>query len=125
MLAQLLAPARLQRLFALSSRRVRQACPRVRTLVKGSGSVHGTSAQRHSQSTRETTWTPPPEWATPGAGAGGSAAELAQTLERTFVQKADLAEPLGHSTPLQARTQDSPSLYARDTDIDTEEEVRA
>ena len=78
-----------------------------------------------SQSTRETTWTPPPEWATPGPGAGGLAAELAQTLERTFAQAADLAEPLGHSTPLQTRTQDGPSLYARDTDIDTKEEVRA
>ncbi len=81
--------------------------------------------------TRETTWTPPPAWAMPSAAAGVPAAdralELAQTVTlEEYVHQSGFAESVGAiGTPAQPQcAREAPSLYARDTDIDTEEEVR-
>lgn len=76
--------------------------------------------------TRETTWTPPPELAASSTPTPVSdvALDLARTVTLDeYVDKSGFADRTGGaSTPLQ-RSEDEPSLYAQDTDIEHAEEV--
>jgi len=76
--------------------------------------------------TRETTWTPPPEFATPStpATAGDVALDLARTVTlNEYVDKSGFSERTGGASTPSHRPADEPSLYAQDTDIDGSEEV--
>ena len=81
--------------------------------------------------TRETTWTPPPGWTTHKATGSLHGADLAMDLAQTltlddYLHKSGITQQLQHvevHTPRGAHSS-PPSLYARDTDIDTCEEVR-
>ena len=72
--------------------------------------------------TLETTWTPPPGWEAYLEG-GGQGGDLARDLAQTSLGE----RSAGGAAPQRAEATSSgssPSLYARDTDIDTQEEVR-
>jgi hypothetical protein len=92
----------------------------------------------YSTRTREVTWTPPPGWVTHKASGSMHGEDLEMALAQTltiddFLHKSGIASHLGDYVQPQPSPQQQPrassgsppSLYARDTDIDTQEEVRA
>lgn len=75
--------------------------------------------------TRETTWTAPPDFVAP-ATPSGAALDLSPTVTLgEYVDKSGFVERTGGaSTPQQQQREAEPSLYAPDTDLEHEEEVR-
>ena len=74
--------------------------------------------------TLETTWTPPAGWEAYLESGGPQGANLARDLAQTSLGE----RSAGGAAPQRAEAAASgspPSLYARDTDIDTQEEARA
>jgi hypothetical protein len=88
----------------------------------------------YSTRTRETTWTPPPGWVTHKASGSMAGEDLEMALAQTltiddYLHKSGLAQHLGeeeaHRPQAAVSPRSPPSLYARDTDIETQEEARA
>ena len=77
--------------------------------------------------TRETTWTAPPDFVAPATPSTGAALDLSPTVTLgEYVDRSGFVDRTGGAaTPQQQQRAAEPSLYAPDTDLEHEEEVRS